>query len=829
MQRRLSLVLVLTLLTLCLPTTVMADDNPQAGLAEAALELVFVELAGRPLADADGLPPGAIGAEHDAFRAQVKGKGLRLRERYVYGTLFNGFSLEIRSADLPAVAALPGVKAVWPVVHYAVPELLTSRDMIAAVETYAELRYDGAGVLVAVIDTGIDYNHPDLGGGYGPGFRVVGGWDLVGDGFDARDPAKRIPVPDPDPMDPRGHGTHVAGIIGANGTIRGVAPGVNFLAYKVFGQQGTTLADVMLAAMERALVDGARVVNMSIGSAFQWPQYPTAQGADRLVNRGVVVVASQGNNGTSGLFGGGAPSVGSKTLAVASFDNTHSLLPVFRLPDGTPVGYVTMTYSPPVFTSGSHAIAHVGLGYRESDYAGVDVAGKVALIQRGAAPFADKVAMAKARGAVGAIIYNNAPGVFSGTLGGPGDWIPAAGISMEDGLRIRAALDAAGVVSITWTDTRLPCPNRTGGMISGFSSWGPSPDLALKPDLSAPGGSIHSTYPLALGGYATLSGTSMSAPHIAGAAALLLQAYPDLRPSAVGAMLLNTATPSLWRPDLGYPHLLPVHRQGAGLANVLAALTAGARVEPAKVSLGPVSGPVAVSLTVESKSATPVTYTFTHAPGLTTDHNVFAPSLSTTYATATLPPPVTLAPGGETLVTVTITPPATAERLFGGYIRLAPNDGGPVLSVPYLGFTGDYQALPSLGTGGTYGFPWLATLQGTAYVKAATLTLDLAAGDLAYVLFNLQRQAAKLRVEVFASATGRNLGRILDIDYMPRNSGPTTFFAAAWDGTGRKGAFVPDGDYYLVLSALRPLGKEDDPAHWDTWTSGTVTVVNSPR
>jgi subtilisin family serine protease len=88
------------------------------------------------------------------------------------------------------------------------------------------------------------------------------------------------------------HGTHVAGIVGANGVLKGVAPGVTFHAYRVFGCTGTTSSDIMLEAMERAAADGSDVLNMSIGAAYQWPQYPTSQGADRLVNEGVIVVAA---------------------------------------------------------------------------------------------------------------------------------------------------------------------------------------------------------------------------------------------------------------------------------------------------------------------------------------------------------------------------------------------------------------------------------------------------------------------------------------------------------------------------------------------------------
>src|SRR5690606_24816076 len=148
-----------------------------------------------------------------------------------------------------------------------------------------------------------------------------------------------IAVPDPDPDDCNGHGTHVAGIVGANGAIRGVAPDVTFGAYRVFGCDGSTTAEIMIAAMERAYADGMDILNMSIGSAYQWPQYPTAVAASRLVNQGMVVVASIGNNGANGLYSAGAPGLGKNVIGVASFDNTHVLLPAFTVsPDDQPIG-----------------------------------------------------------------------------------------------------------------------------------------------------------------------------------------------------------------------------------------------------------------------------------------------------------------------------------------------------------------------------------------------------------------------------------------------------------------------------------------------------------
>src|SRR5687768_8502299 len=203
----------------------------------------------------------------ETFRSQARAEGITLSERYVFGRLWRGLSVNASGEAIARVRRLPSVAAVFPVVSVALapveeasPELAHALAMTGA-DIAQQNGLTGSGVKVAVMDTGIDYHHPDLGGGFGAAYRVVTGYDFVGDGYNSSGSGGAlIPHPDNDPDDCNSHGTHVAGIIGASGNAatggaRGVAPGVMLGAYRVFGCEGTTSTDIMIAAMERALAD----------------------------------------------------------------------------------------------------------------------------------------------------------------------------------------------------------------------------------------------------------------------------------------------------------------------------------------------------------------------------------------------------------------------------------------------------------------------------------------------------------------------------------------------------------------------------------------------
>ena len=700
------------------------------------------------------------------------------------------------------------------------------------------------------MDTGIDFDHPDLGGCFGPGCRVFTGWDFVGDAFNADDTSPTynpITTPDPIPDDCNGHGTHVAGIVGANGAIRGVAPNVKFGAYRVFGCNGSTTAEIMIAAMERALFDGMDILNMSIGSAFQWPQYPTAVAASRLVNKGMVVVASIGNSGASGLYSASAPGLGKNVIGVASFDNTHVLLPAFTVtPDGQKIGYTNATAAPAAPTSGSFEMARTGTVTSPADGctatgapAPGSLTGKVALIRRGTCGFAEKAANAQAAGAAGVVLYNNAPGFINPTVAGPVViTIPVVAITAAEGALIDSRL-AAGAVTMTWTAQQVSLPNPTANLISSFSSYGLAPDLSLKPDIGAPGGSINSTYPLELGGNANISGTSMASPHVAGGAALLLQAKPNTGAGKVRDILQNSADPQPWfgNPALGF--LDNVHRQGAGMVDIDDAILATTSITPAKLALGEsAAGPSVQELRVRNRAAFPITYTLSFVNSLSTGGTI-APSFFASDATVAFDKAsITVPAHGEADFTATIsgaTGPALGQ--YGGYLVLTPVDGGRVYRVPFAGFVGDYQSIPVLLPTAN-GFPWLAKLaNGTFTNQPNGATYSMQGDDTPQFLVHFEHQAQRFLMQVTEIKTdkkgvqkkGRNWHKILDERYFGRNSSSTGFFAFAWDGQtfagkGQQTFTVPDGQYVVTMSVLKPLGDVDDPAHNEIWESPLITI-----
>lgn len=828
----------------------------------------FVELAGAPLAE--GRSTSDVRADKTAFRNAARAAGIRWKERRSFDTLFNGFTISVAPADRAKLLALPGVKAVYPVMTVSAPEAADAGDTAANLEAAITmtgasvaqntLGLSGKGVKVGIIDTGIDIDHPAFGGTGTPGTtpfpsaRVIAGYDFVGDNYNSSGTGDQLtPVPDDNPDDCGGHGTHVAGIVGGNGGgVLGVAPKVSFGAYRVFGCTGTTDSDIILAALERAYADGMQVINQSLGAARQWPEYPTAKAASRLVSKGVVVVASIGNNGPLGSspdaqFAAGAPGVGDKVIGVASFDNAQRAFNV----GGTPYGYNAATGSPLAPTTGSLPMAKSGTTTTADDMCTARPAGtwagEAVLVRRGTCSFYIKSINAQNAGAGAVVLYNNAAGALNPTVAAPtatdpAVTVPVVAITSAQGATLDTAI-GTGATTLNWSTSYVSFPYGTGGLISGFSSFGLTAELGLKPNIGAPGGGILSSYPLELGGKATLSGTSMSSPHVAGGVALILENDPKIRAGQMMARLQNTADPKNWSGNASLGLLDHTHRQGAGMLDIMGVIQNTATVTPSQLSLGDsTAGARKYTLSVDNRTSAPVQYTITHAPALATGPNttsgssynvtgVFDAPATVSFSTTTLNVP----PRGSISFDVTIAANSSLvdRGIYGGYVVLTPTNGTAALRVPFAGFKGDYQSTPVL-TPTANGFPWLVTLANGTYTnQPGGATYTMADGNIPYLLMHLDHLSRSIKIEAIDAVSGKSWNQVSFEEYVTRSSTPGGFFSWAWDGTTFKGKAdnprrvqtVPNGQYKLKVTVLKALGDPSNANDVETWTSPVITIA----
>ena len=444
------------------------------------------------------------------------------------------------------------------------------------------LGFDGTGIKVAVIDTGVDYNHTDI-SGFGPHGKVVGGYDFVeNDNF---------------PQDTNGHGTEVAGIIAANGNLKGVSPGARILAYRVSDTGNGVSSDLIVKAIEKAVSDGAKIINLSLGVNR------TNDKIDDAINyafgKGVVVVAAAGNSGPE-LKTIGSPGQDPHTITVgATYNNiTASLVATLEI-DGKRFQVIPMVGIKPLSSPVSGQIVFGKYG-KESDLQGMDVKDKILLVQRGSDTknellyFSIKEKNAANYGAKAIIVYNSEPGIFLGDLNnkieGP-DYkprIPIVSMSLEDGLELRAILANKTVGTIN----AFYHPD----FVSFFSSRGPVSPFYIKPDLVAPGvfvntTSIHNRYNLT-------SGTSFAAPHVSGAVAILLQKNPNLKPEQIRSIISTSSDPVS---DM-YDNPFPQEISGAGRLNVTKAFDANLIINPyfAILDLSPFSKSQTVKIDLDT-------------------------------------------------------------------------------------------------------------------------------------------------------------------------------------------------------------------------------------
>ncbi|MBQ8248795.1 MAG: S8 family serine peptidase [Clostridia bacterium] len=588
----------------------VASDSPEID--------VIVEL---------NLPEGENAGEYAQMCAEYTSKLIKDSESdYVYDTLLCGFHLSLPESSLSKLEKLSFVSEVYTCAEYEMLSYSESENAMRSAEMIGyemseELGLTGEGIKIAVIDSGFDVTHPAFDTEVTETLNLKTYAAVIGSSrlnalrylLNAESLRHNSKIPfrfdyadnDTDVISEELHGTHVAGIIGAAPTevsnMQGIAPGAQLLLMKIFSDSSATANDYsLIAALEDAIKLKADIINLSLGQYSGSTDQNTIVGLDKLIQKaeslGTVIVCAVGNDSVSTSLGKLAdeenviyplasytdygtlsfPSTADYPLSVASVDNFVHYADHFRHTENTEItpeftdtneasGVITGTFTEYFDGKTLEYVVIPGLG-EEKDYEGLDLKGKLALIERGTVTFADKVKTAAKHGAIGAIVYNNVEDEYVNMeLTGAG--IPAIFISREDGL----ALINESVHKVMFsTDFNVTWQNETAGKISDFSSYGCTPSLTLKPDISGVGGGVLST--VNGGGYDGAEGTSMAAPQISGICALYME-YENKsgtvinqvkRAEKIKTALMNSAVLVLQENGVEYSP----RAQGAGLASI---------------------------------------------------------------------------------------------------------------------------------------------------------------------------------------------------------------------------------------------------------------------
>ena len=759
-------------------------QDPQAPTTDqvdpAAVVTIVVQL------DDDADRAASLASINEAVAGAFPGSSAQVEREY--DKALTGFALSAPAGSLDAIRAVSGVKAAFldrdthvdGVDDQVAGEGATNSsrtstqdpaNLSAQLMMHADqITQKGDGKVVAVIDTGVDMTHPAFAGAlHGtPGLsedKVQALTPQLGDGKTGSYVSEKFPFaydyadndPDASPTGEAGsHGTHVAGITAGNaGEIVGIAPDAQIIVAKVARSSNGGIPDsALLAALDDMVVLRPDVINLSLGQTGGMDNEADSMYATvfkSLQQAGVTVNAAAGNEYTAG-YG----NLSGKNLPFASDPDSSVLCEPASYSSVVSVASVDNSLAHSAFTVGDRDIAYQRAGGADgqkmpdlSDLTGgpfeyVDggigspedgqalkakypegLAGKIVLVKRGSLTFQDKFNNIAGSKPAGFIVYNNVPGDSLVVMSLATDGVPAAFISQADGEAMLAAADH----HLSVAPGKVVAPSSKHSM-SSFSSWGVTPDLRLKPEVSAPGGNIYSSVPG--GTYEFMSGTSMATPQMAGVSAVVLQRVQSdplfasmsarEKVDVVQNLIMGTAAPIVDPlQDTGAPY--SPRKQGSGLTNVLAATTSS--VYPTVVGAPEQSRPKAdlgdgtkgwhFDVTLHNLGAAPATYELSSQAlseivdgGFFTGHSAdwrgkgvdiaySGAAVSGTDEGAT----ITVPANGEATVGVDVTPRAAfgssvAQNapngtFLDGFVRFtSKTKSQPDLSVPYLGFYGDW-------------------------------------------------------------------------------------------------------------------------------------------
>ncbi|KUI56255.1 Minor extracellular protease vpr [Cytospora mali] len=818
--------------------------------------------------------------------------------------LFKGASIRFHDVDKAQdqaglLASTPHVKQIWPVqilnmpehtVHWNAGEDATTMEshdvrkprqvpadtfsphVMTQVNRLRDAGFMGEGIKVAVIDTGVDYRHPALGGCFGPGCLVSFGYDFVGNAYNGTD----TPVPDPDPLDCDGHGTHVAGIIAAQTNnpfgIIGAATGVTLGAYRVFGCDGSTSNDVLIAAFNMAYENGADIITASIGDLSGWSEDPSSVAVSRIVENGVPCTLSAGNRGHQGFFSTSSAANGKRATSVASIENIviPNLLSnaLYTVQGGPEIPFAFEPGQPDAWENVTLPLWAVSFNTTDPENACAalpddtpDLSAFIVLVRRGTCTFQEKLENVVAKGAKYVVVYNNQPTdmVVEVSVNNLSGLEATAMVTAYQGATWIDSLSAGQNVTVTMTDPQTsskvlvsPLNNLTGGYAAVGTSWGPTYEVDLKPQLAAPGGNILSTYPTHLGSYAVLSGTSMATPLVAAIYALLMTIRGTKDPRILENLLSSTSNPKFFNNGSNtYPILAPVVQQGSGIVQAHDAAYATSLLSVSSLSFNDTDNIEPVqNFTISNTGNQSVMYAVSNmgaATGYTLPSNgsIFPAKfpnfgLLDDYATMEFSNggSITIPAGEHKVVSVRLTPPAglDARRLpvYSGYIAINGSDGSS-LSLPYLGVAGSLHSAKILDPSGTYMInsqaadrPFMLPPPGrsndTQYSGNATVIpkflVRIAFGS-ALIRVDAVPVNISLGTNVTESLGLKTLGDVFTtpLTYQPRGDVDIN-----WYGQLANGNYAPAGTYRLVIRALKIFGDRENADDYETIEMPEFTI-----